>query len=73
MKELFSTLALTLTTLFDVFKTLLECLGLLASSTKDVTEVVKMNSDAFKKEERLLINDRLTKLEASLKEKEIVL
>lgn len=73
MKQLIAALTLALATLFQVFTTLLECLGLLSTSAKNVAHVVEDASETFRMEEKLLNADKIKKLEASLKEKEIEL
>lgn len=73
MKHLLAALTLTLTTLFSVFTTLLECVGLLSTSAKNVAHVVEDASETFRMEEKLLNADKIKKLKASLKEKDIEL
>lgn len=73
MKHLLAALTLTLTTLFSVFTTLLECVGLLSTSAKNVAHVVEDASATFRMEEKLLNADKIKQLEASLKEKDIEL
>ena len=73
MKQLIQALTLTFTTLFSVFTTLLECIGLLTNSAKNVASVVEDASETFRAEEKLVNADKLKKLKAQLKEKQIEL
>ncbi|AJF40767.1 hypothetical protein AVV30_gp109 [Vibrio phage phi 1] len=73
MKHLIAALTLTLTTLFSVFTTLLECIGLLSTSAKNVAHVVEDASNTFRMEEKLLNADKIKKLQQELNAKEIEL
>lgn len=73
MKTLIASLTLMFTTIFSVFTTLLEVVGLLATSTKNVAHVVEDASETFRMEEKLLNADKIKKLQADLAEKEIEL
>lgn len=73
MKELLAALTLTISTLFNVFTTLLECIGLLSASAKNVSHVVEDASNTFRMEEKLLNADKIKKLKQDLKDKEIEL
>lgn len=73
MKQLIAAITLTLSTLFSVFTTLLECIGLLSTSAKNVAHVVEDASETFRMEEKLLNADKIKKLKEQLKAKEIEL
>lgn len=73
MKELLAAGTLTLSTLFHVFTTLLECLGLMSTSAKNVAHVVEDASATFRMEEKLLNADKIKKLQEQLAEKDIEL
>lgn len=73
MKSLIAALTLMLTTIFQVFTTLLECVGLLSTSAKNVAHVVEDASETFRMEEKLLNADKIKKLQAELSEKDIEL
>ncbi|UYF10856.1 hypothetical protein 12VC501_gene0058 [Vibrio phage 12VC501] len=73
MKHLLAALTLTITTLFSVFTTLLECIGLLSTSAKNVAHVVEDASNTFRMEEKLLNADKIKKLKQELKTKDIEL
>lgn len=73
MKHLLAALTLTITTLFSVFTTLLECIGLLSTSAKNVAHVVEDASNTFRMEEKLLNADKIKKLQQELSDKDIEL
>lgn len=73
MKHLLAALTLTITTLFSVFTTLLECIGLLSTSAKNVAHVVEDASATFRMEEKLLNADKIKKLQQELSAKDIKL
>ncbi|WVI66471.1 hypothetical protein pVco7_gp025 [Vibrio phage pVco-7] len=73
MKELLAALTLTISTLFNVFTTLLECIGLMSNSAKNVAHVVDDASNTFRMEEKLLNADKIKKLKAELRKKDIEL
>lgn len=73
MKQLIAALTLSVTTLFTLFTTLLECLGLLSTSAKNVAHVVENASTTFRMEEKLLNADKIKKLKKQLAKKDIEL
>lgn len=71
MKQLFAALALAITTLFTVVTTLLECIGLLTKSAKNVAHIVEDASETFRVEEKILNEEKIRKLRETIKEKDL--